>query len=115
MSSNFLSAIATLKSPVKELVGAVTENGKKYVGETETDQKEVVDWIVKSSEVTTDGRLKVCAFSWFILQTGVIFWQELNAVFLPRTYAATNYFTAADVALYGNLFPTIVRFCAFQN
>ncbi|KAF5360924.1 hypothetical protein D9756_004797 [Leucocoprinus leucothites] len=90
MSSGFLDAVATLRSPVKELVSVVSENGQKFIGETESDQKEVIDWIAKSGEMATDNRLK-----------------ELNAILLPKTYVATNYFTAADVALYGSLYPTI--------
>ncbi|KXN88171.1 hypothetical protein AN958_07630 [Leucoagaricus sp. SymC.cos] len=90
MSSSFLDAVAKLRSPVKEFVSAVTDSGKKYIGETESDQKEVVRWIEKSNEDFTGSRLK-----------------ELNAVLLPKTYVATNYFSAADVALYGSLYSII--------
>lgn len=34
--------------------------------------------------------------------------QTLDSLLLPRTYIATNYLTAADVALYGFLHPIIV-------
>ncbi|KAL9711076.1 G4 quadruplex nucleic acid binding protein [Leucoagaricus gongylophorus] len=91
MSSHFFpNVIDKLASPVKELVEAVSENGQKFTGETEADQKEVIDWITQSSEIVTEGRLK-----------------ELNAVLLPRTYIATSYFTAADAAFYGYLHPVM--------
>lgn len=60
MSSHFFpNVIDKLVSPVKELVEAVSENGQKFTGETEADQKEVIDWITQSSEIVTEGRLKV--------------------------------------------------------
>lgn len=34
---------------------------------------------------------------------------------LPKTYVATNYFTAADVALYGALYPVVVSYMLFWN
>ncbi|KAF9454784.1 nucleic acid-binding protein [Macrolepiota fuliginosa MF-IS2] len=92
MSSSFQDAVSKLRSPVKELVSVVTEKGQKYAGETESDQKEVVSWIEKSSETVTEGILK-----------------DLDAVLLPKTYVATNYFTAADVALYGALYPVVSK------
>ena len=60
MSSHFFpNVIDKLVSPVKELVEAVSENGQKFTGETEADQKEVIDWITQSSEIVTEDRLKV--------------------------------------------------------
>lgn len=59
MSSSFQDVVSKLRSPVKDLVNVVTENGQRYVGETESDQKEVVSWIEKSSEVVVEGGLKV--------------------------------------------------------
>jgi aminoacyl tRNA synthase complex-interacting multifunctional protein 1 len=41
--------------------------------------------------------------------------QELDATLLPRTYVAANYFTAADLALYGTLYPIIVRFLNIER
>ena len=35
--------------------------------------------------------------------------QDLEARLTPKTYVVSNYFTAADVALYGALHPTLVR------
>lgn len=34
--------------------------------------------------------------------------QDLDATLTPKTYLVNNYLTAADVALYGALHPTIV-------
>ena len=34
--------------------------------------------------------------------------QDLEASLIPRTYLVSNYFTAADVALYGALHPSLV-------
>ena len=34
--------------------------------------------------------------------------QDLEASLVPRTYLVSNYFTAADVALYGALHPSLV-------
>lgn len=36
--------------------------------------------------------------------------QDLDAQLTPRTYLVSNYFTAADVALYGALHPIFVSF-----
>lgn len=35
--------------------------------------------------------------------------QDLDAQLAPKTYVVSNYFTAADVALYGALHPILVR------
>jgi len=60
MSSHFFPDVTNrLVSPVKDLVNAISEDGQKFTGETETDQKEVIDWIIKSSEIVTEDRLKV--------------------------------------------------------
>ncbi|XP_006462670.1 hypothetical protein AGABI2DRAFT_193777 [Agaricus bisporus var. bisporus H97] len=93
MSSAFHDALARLKPPVKELVTIVTDNGQKHIGETETDQKQVITWIEKSNEIVGDADVL-----------------SLEATLLPKTYTATNYFTAADAALYGSLHPIISQF-----
>lgn len=65
MSSHFFPDVTNrLVSPVKDLVNAISENGQKFTGETETDQKEVIDWIIKSSEIVTEDRLKVYFLFW---------------------------------------------------
>ncbi len=61
MSSSFQDAVSRLRSPVKELISVVTENGQRYIGENENDQKDVVRWIKKSTEVVVEGRLNVSA------------------------------------------------------
>lgn len=39
--------------------------------------------------------------------------KELNETLTPKTYVATNYLTAADVALFGALHPVVVRHMDF--
>jgi aminoacyl tRNA synthase complex-interacting multifunctional protein 1 len=59
MSSAFHDALAKLKSPVKELVTVVTDNGQKHIGETETDRQQVVTWIENSNDIVGDADLQV--------------------------------------------------------
>lgn len=50
------TAIAKLKSPVKELVLGFTQDGTRHIGQTEQDRTEVVGWIEKTAahEAVTD-------------------------------------------------------------
>ncbi len=57
MSSNFQDAGSGSRSPGKELISVVTENGQRYIGGDESDQKDVVSWIKKRTEVVVEGRL----------------------------------------------------------
>ncbi|KAF8645265.1 hypothetical protein AX16_008089 [Volvariella volvacea WC 439] len=82
------AAISKLQPPVKELVLGVTENATRYVGETEQDQADVVNWVEKTAE---ESIAKEDGF------------KDLNDLLVPRTYLVSNYLTAADVALYGSL------------
>jgi len=86
----FQTSIANLNASVKALVLSVTQDGTLHVGKTEKDQVEVSEWIDK-------------------VGTGDLFradnLNKLDAQLVPRTYIATNYLTAADVALYGALHP----------
>jgi len=58
-SRSFLDVTNRLTSTVKDIINVISENGRKFTGETEIDQKEVIDWIIKSSEIVTEDRLKV--------------------------------------------------------
>ncbi|TFK40645.1 hypothetical protein BDQ12DRAFT_601097 [Crucibulum laeve] len=91
---SFQSAVSKLNSPVKDLVLAVTRDGTELIGEFDKDQAEVASWIEKTSQgdLVAEGNLK-----------------DLNTLLVPRTYIATNYLTAADVALYGALHPIVSR------
>ncbi|KAJ7250881.1 hypothetical protein B0H12DRAFT_1019064 [Mycena haematopus] len=93
---NFESSVGKLSSPLKDLVLSVTQNGTLHVGKQEKDQAEVIEWIAKigaeNSELVNDAGLKT-----------------LNTQLVPRTYLVSNYLTAADVALYGALHPTISK------
>ncbi|RXW23388.1 hypothetical protein EST38_g2450 [Candolleomyces aberdarensis] len=86
------AAIANLSAPTKDLVQKVTANGTELLGETEADQASVNGWIEKAAQgdVVKEGNLK-----------------NLNETLTPKTYIATNYLTAADVALYGALHPVV--------
>ncbi|KAJ6508800.1 hypothetical protein C8R45DRAFT_968736 [Mycena sanguinolenta] len=93
---NFESSVGKLGSPLKDLVLSVTQNGSLHVGKQEKDQAEVIEWIAKvgteKNELVNDTGLKT-----------------LDAQLVPRTYLVSNYLTAADVALYGALHPTISK------
>lgn len=90
------SAVAGLHPPLRDLVlGAVTQqDGSEAFGKSEADKTSVAEWIgkVSSGEVGNAESL-----------------QDLDKILTSRTYLASNYLTAADVALYGALHPIFVR------
>jgi aminoacyl tRNA synthase complex-interacting multifunctional protein 1 len=61
---SFQATLSKISSPVKELVAAVTDNGTRHIGETEKDQKEVVDWVEKTvqPDVTSTTSIQVCTW-----------------------------------------------------
>ena len=61
---SFQTSVAKLTAPVGDLVLAVTRNGQELIGESESDQGEVVSWIEKSSQedLTKESNLKVRVF-----------------------------------------------------
>ncbi|KAI6044794.1 hypothetical protein EDC04DRAFT_2639807 [Pisolithus marmoratus] len=85
---SYEASLAKLPSPLKELV----LNAQSDTGKTDADKTEVIGWI---DRVATGDVAKAESF------------QDLDALLTPRTYVASNYFTAADVALYGALHPTM--------
>ncbi|KAF5382577.1 hypothetical protein D9615_002783 [Tricholomella constricta] len=87
---SFQSAVSKLNTPVKELVVAVTENGTRHIGQSETEKAEVAEWIEKAGQADVASDTNV---------------QTLNSTLVPRTYLVSNQLTAADVALYGALHP----------
>ncbi|KAJ7134613.1 hypothetical protein C8R44DRAFT_610201 [Mycena epipterygia] len=91
---DFQSTVAKLRSPLKDLVLSVTQNGSLHLGKEEKDAREVIDWIAKIEQ----GQL--------VDETGL---KTLDTELVPRTYLVSNYLTAADVALYGALHPTIAK------
>jgi len=110
---SFQSAVEKLESPVKDLVLAATQDGSQHVGKTETDQSLVTEWIekVRQGDIVNEASLKV----WDIMHahhfgflTILQLNQDLDSQLVPRTYIVGNYLTAADVALYGALHPTLV-------
>ncbi|EKM51492.1 uncharacterized protein PHACADRAFT_149923 [Phanerochaete carnosa HHB-10118-sp] len=85
------ASIARLHSPLKELVSSVAD---AHHGKSEKDKTEVSEWIEKvaaGDAVKADGL------------------RDLDAQLTPNTYIVSNYFTAADVALYGALHPLLAQ------
>ncbi|KAL0961067.1 hypothetical protein HGRIS_006052 [Hohenbuehelia grisea] len=91
---SFQTAVAQIKSPIKDLVLAASQNGSQLVGNSEKDQSEVRTWIEKvgQGELVQEANLP-----------------ELNGQLLQRTYTVSNYLSAADVALYGALHPIVSK------
>jgi len=108
---SFATSVAKLRSPVKELVLSASENGEKLVGNDDAEKQEVIGWIDKAGDgkLATENNLKVCYYFIFHKAASQLYYvQDLDALLIPKTYVATNYLTAADVALYGTLHPIIV-------
>ncbi|KAI0320201.1 nucleic acid-binding protein [Amylostereum chailletii] len=84
------AAIAKLHSPLRDLVTGAAQDGAQDFGRTEKDKTEVAQWIEKVAQ----GNIANPDSS-----------KDLEAQLLSRTYVVSNYFTAADVALYGALHP----------
>ncbi|TEB39733.1 nucleic acid-binding protein [Coprinellus micaceus] len=78
----------SFQAAITNLVLKATNDGAELVGETEVDQMSVSGWIEKAQAEAS--KLK-----------------ELNETLTPKTYIATNYLTAADVALFGALYPVV--------
>ncbi|ESK95013.1 hypothetical protein Moror_14018 [Moniliophthora roreri MCA 2997] len=91
---SFQASVSKLASPIKELVQSVAETGELLLGKTDKDKTEVEGWIAKVGEGSA---------------TNVDNYKDLESVLVPRTYIATNYLTAADVALYGALHPIVSK------
>jgi aminoacyl tRNA synthase complex-interacting multifunctional protein 1 len=110
---SFETAVAKLKSPIQDLVLSVTRNGHEFLGENEADANNVLEWIDKISHegFLTESGLKVCLDDLFIIyHLSFVDYdsQDLDNLLVPKTYIATNYLTAADVAFYGSLHPMFV-------
>ncbi|KAH9854657.1 hypothetical protein C2E23DRAFT_59740 [Lenzites betulinus] len=86
------AALAKLPSPLRDLVTGAVHDGSDDFGKSEQDKAEVTEWIDKvvQGDVAKPDNLK-----------------ELGASLVPRTYLVSNYFTAADAALYGALHPVL--------
>jgi len=109
---SFKAAVLKLRSPVKDLVLSVTHDGSEFLGENESDAKDVLGWIDKMSQedFSVENGLKVCrTISLYHLSFfDDDYFQDLDSLLVPKTYVATNYLTAADVAFYGSLHPVFV-------
>ncbi|PIL22560.1 hypothetical protein GSI_15249 [Ganoderma sinense ZZ0214-1] len=93
------AALAKLAPPLRDLVSAAAPDGtESFVGKSDKDKAEVAQWIAKvaQGDVTKTENLKVNDTE-----------QDLEASLVPRSYLVANYFTAADVALYGALHPIL--------
>nr|GAT60310.1 predicted protein [Mycena chlorophos] len=91
---DFQASVAKLHAPVKDLVLSVTQNGTTHVGAQGGDAVAVNEWIDKIAQ----GDL--------VNEPG---FKTLDAELVPKTYLVSNYLTAADVALYGMLYPTVSK------
>lgn len=110
---SFKASVAKLKSPIQDLVLSVTRDGHEFIGENETDANDVLEWIDKMSHESflAESGLKVCLDDLLIIYNlNFVDYncQELDSLLVPKTYLATNYLTAADVACYGFLHPIFV-------
>ncbi|KIL67880.1 hypothetical protein M378DRAFT_185451 [Amanita muscaria Koide BX008] len=85
---SFQVSVGKLAPRVRDLILAFTQNGSRFVGESEKDKEEVNGWIEKTGQ-------------------GELINEELNSLLVPKTYLVNNHLTAADVALYGALHPVI--------
>ncbi|KAI0632093.1 hypothetical protein C8Q77DRAFT_1123841 [Trametes polyzona] len=86
------AALAKLPSPLRDLVTGAAQDGSEDFGKSEKDKAEVAEWInkVAQGDVAKPDNFK-----------------DLEATLVPRTYLVSNYFTAADAALYGALHPSL--------
>ncbi|KAF5315074.1 hypothetical protein D9619_007291 [Psilocybe cf. subviscida] len=91
---SFQASVEKLQPPVKALVLSASRNGQDLVGSTPEDEKEVIGWIDKTAagSLVSENNLK-----------------DLDTILVPKVYIATNYLTAADVALYGTLHPIVAK------
>lgn len=86
------AALSALPSPLRDLVAAASPRDEDF-GVNEKDRSAVSEWILKVAQGD-------------IVKPSAV--KDLDATLTPKTYIASNYLTAADVALYGALHPTIV-------
>ncbi|EEB92246.1 hypothetical protein MPER_09274 [Moniliophthora perniciosa FA553] len=91
---SFQASVSKLTSPIKELVQFVAETDESLLGKTDKDKTEVEGWIAKVGQGNVANADN---------------YKDLESVLVPRTYIATNYLTAADVALYGALHPIVSK------
>ena len=98
-----------------------------FLEKNEADANSVLEWIDSKmsheSFLTESGlkidqsRLKVCLDDLLIIyHLSFVHYdcQDLDSLLLFKTYLATNYLTAADVACYGSLHPIFVSTCSFS-
>jgi aminoacyl tRNA synthase complex-interacting multifunctional protein 1 len=88
------STITKLNSPIKDLVLSVTQDGTELGGQSVADETEVIGWVDKASKAN------------FVTENNI---KDLDTILVPKTYIATNYLTAADVAMYAALHPLISK------
>jgi len=111
---SFKTAVTKLKSPIQDLVLSVTRDGHEFLGENEADANDVLKWIDEMSHerFLTKSGLQVYLDNLLIIIYHLSFvdcdCQDLDSSLVPKTYLATNYLTAADVACYGSLHPVFV-------
>ncbi|OCH91862.1 nucleic acid-binding protein [Obba rivulosa] len=86
------TAVLKLQTPLRDLVTGAVQDSSADFGKSEQDKAEVAAWIEKvaQGQIPKPEGLK-----------------DLDTELTPRTYLVSNYFTAADVALYGALHPIL--------
>jgi hypothetical protein len=116
---SFKASVAKLKSPIQHLVLSVTRDGHEFLGENEADTKNVLEWVDKISHESflTESGLKACLNDFLIIyHLSFVDYdcQDLDSLLVFKTYLASNYLTAADVACYGSLHPIFVSRYSFS-
>ncbi|KAH9936283.1 nucleic acid-binding protein [Fomitopsis serialis] len=93
------TSLSKLPVPLRDLVANAAVDGSSDFGKSEKEKAEVTGWIEKiaEGEVAKPQNLK-----------------DLDGQLTPRTYLVSNYYTAADAALYGALHPAFSQFQAPQ-
>ncbi|KIJ54689.1 hypothetical protein M422DRAFT_24595 [Sphaerobolus stellatus SS14] len=87
--------VHTLSAPIRNLVLAATKDaGSSIFGASEKDEAEVKAWIEKAGKEDVRS------------EEGV---KTLDSHLLSRTYLVSNYLTAADIAIYGAVYPLISK------
>lgn len=105
-------SIARLAEPLRKLVLLATKDDDSAIfGTSEQDAAEVETWIDKASkaDIVDAKNIKV---EYRVLSRSktriLILCKALDTYLVSRTFLVSNYLTAADVAVYGALHPTIV-------
>lgn len=89
------AVFSQIRSPTRELLFSLTKNCTQHIGQSQNDQKEIIEWIERTEkhDITDSNYI-----------------QKLNDSLLPKTYLVDNCLSAADVAVYSALHPVMSKF-----